>query len=165
MSVYSPALRTVNVVGNPVRGPLDLRIVQSSPLLIVANVLPPEYAAENQSDWLDFNYSKRWDPLGVRVIVRIQFSALFVSDPSSGLSLIQSYWEDGVNSGSFAALQFNLFYLNPSSAWRGIYPTTPWNPTLHGSKETSSTGYEYTFEAVGVDVLPVPVGRMHNQTW
>lgn len=164
---FIPAMRSVNSALAVIRGPLELTITKSILSHIIPSVSPPEYARENQADWLNIGYAQRRRLLGVRPIVRIMFNAMSTINPALGLGLIQSFWEDGLEPGSFPQLQFNYYHTNVLSPWRNVCVMSDWNPTIVGGKETTSAVFELQLELQCVDLVTpaTSVGRLAAQSW
>jgi hypothetical protein len=164
---YSPGLRVVNSVGTVLYGPtlLDVPHAGLSNGVVLASARV-EAQPELLGTWTTFGFAHRWRLLGYRYSVVLRF-ALMESSPGItkyGLDLIRYYYDAGLTSESFAALQFNLYASNAvnGSPWRGVYPTTAWNPVPVGGKQV--TGHEMTLNLQGRDLIS-SVGNWGDQLW
>lgn len=156
---FKPALRLVNSSGGVIAGPLKLWMPDSLSQGILLGSSVPRYAPEVIS-YQNLSYADRWRLLGYRPEVDLVFPAV-LADGASGYALLHSYYFAGLQSGTFAALQFNLYH-DTSSVWRGMYPTSAWEPKPIGGKQRS--GYEITISLRARDLIAAP-GDFTNGGW
>lgn len=156
---FRPAIRLVNSTGAVVAGPLKLWLPDSLNQGIILESSVPRYAPEILQ-YSNLAYSERWRLLGYRPEVDLVFSAV-LADGASGYANLHSYYLGALASGTYAALQFNAFH-DSSSVWRGMYPTSGWDPKPIGGKQRS--GYEVTISLRARDLIAAP-GDWTAGTW
>lgn len=155
---FKPALRIVNSGGSVISGPLAL--YQPNTQGIFLRSAECEYVPELIGPWMNLAYGQRWKLLGYRPRVTLSFPLLQV-DGASGAALMYQYYVAGLSGESFAALQFNLFY-GDSAIWRGMFPTTPWNPRVANGRQR--VGYEIDITLDARDLISAP-GDWSARTW
>ena len=96
-------------------------------------------------------YTERWTLLGFRPEVDLVFSALRAD--MSGYSYILGYWLASLAGGTYAALQFNAFH-DTCNVWRGMYPTTAWDPRPIAGKQ--GVGYAVTVGLRAAALIAAP---------
>lgn len=156
---FRPAIRLVNSTGAVVAGPLKLWMPDSLNQGIILESSVPRYAPEILQ-YSNLAYSERWRLLGYRPEVDLVFSAV-LADGASGYANLHSYYLGALASGTYAALQFNAFH-DSSSVWRGMYPTSGWDPKPIGGKQRS--GYAVTISLRARDLITTP-GSWDAGTW
>lgn len=157
---FKPALRLVSQSGSPIAGPLKLWLPEALNQGIYLESATPRYAPEFLGPYQNNSYAERWTLLGYRALVDLVFPAV-LADGFSGYALLQSYFTGALSSGSYAALQFNAFH-DTSTVWRGMYPTTEWNPVPIGGKQRA--GYSVTISLRARDLITAP-GDWSAGTW
>lgn len=146
---FRPALRLINASGGVIAGPLALYLPDSGSQGIYLGSTECEYTPELLGPWLNTSYTTRLTLLGYRPRVTLGF-ALLLADGASGMANLYQYYVGAFNGAGYAALQFNLFY-GLSASWRGMFPTTPWNPRPARGKQR--LGYELELTLEGRDLL------------
>ena len=149
---FKPALRLVNSAGTVIAGPLKLWLPDSLSQGIYLDSSVPRYAPE-LLQYSNLAYSERWRLLGYRPEVDLVFPAI-VADGASGYALLHSYYFGALQGGTYAALQFNAFH-DTCAVWRGMYPTSAWEPKPIGGKQRS--GYALTISLRARDLIAAPV--------
>lgn len=154
-----PALRLVNSSGAVVAGPLKLWLPDSmnQGIICTASV---RYTPELLGPYPNTSYQERWRVLGYRPEIDLRFPAV-LADGASGAALLLSYFTASLASETFAALQFNLFH-DTSAVWRGVYPTSGWEPRPLGGKDR--LGYEMEWSLRARDLVAAP-GDPTLGTW
>lgn len=156
---FKPAIRLVNSSGAVTAGPLKLWMPDSLNQGIYLESSVPRYAPE-LIQYSNLAYSERWRLLGYRPEVDLAFGAV-LADGASGLALLHSYYFAALASGTYAALQFNL-YSESCNVWRGMTPTSAWEPRLLGGKQRA--GYTLTISLRARDLIAAPAG-WDTGTW
>ncbi len=154
-----PAIRIVNSVGTVVTGPLKLWLPDSAAQGIVCSARC-DYVPEMLGPYMNTAYQDRLTLLGYRPTIDLTFPVV-LSDGASGLAVLLSYYTASLQTGTFAALQFNLFH-DSSAVWRGVFPTTSWAPKPMGGKDRS--GYELEWTLRARDLITAP-GDWSTGTW
>lgn len=155
---FRPALRVVNSGGGVTLGPLALYQPNSQGIFLASTRV--EYVPELLGPWLNLAYSQRLRLLGYRPRVELDFALLQVDGASAG-ALLYQFYVAAFSSDTFAPLQFNL-YSTGSTVWRGVFPTTPWNPRPVGGKER--LGFEFAVTLEARDLISAP-GDWTAGTW
>lgn len=159
---FTPALRLVNSSGGVISGPLKLWLPDGEAQGIYLESATPRYAHELLGPYTNTRYTERWRLLGYRPEVELVFSALRADLP--GYSLVLGYWSAALAGGTYAALQFNAFH-DTCNVWRGMYPTTPWDPRPIAGKQ--GIGYSVTvgLRAAALIEAPATAGDFSAGTW
>jgi hypothetical protein len=155
---FTPALRNVNASGAVTLGPTIL--YQPNPQGIYCSEAACDYAPELLGPWPNLQYSIRWRLLGYRPIVTLRFPML-LADGGSAMALLYQHYIAGLSGETFAALQFNLFY-GASLTWRGMRPTSGWNPRPAQGKQRA--GYEIDLSLEARDLIAAP-GDWTAKNW
>ena len=156
---FKPAIRLVNSSGGVIDGPLKLWLPDSLNQGIYLESSVPRYPPE-VIQYSNLAYAERWRLLGYRPEVDLVFPAV-VADGASGHALLHSYYAASLAGGTYAALQFNAFH-DTCTVWRGMYPTSAWDPKPIGSKQR--TGYSVTISLRARDLIATP-GDWTAGTW
>lgn len=156
---FKPAIRLVNSSGTVTAGPLKLWLPDALNQGIYLESSVPRYPPE-LINYTNLAWGERWKLLGYRPEVDLNFAAL-IADSASGFALIQSYFTGALASETFAALQFNAFH-DTCTVWRGMYPTTAWDPRPVGGKQR--IGYVVTVGLRARDLIAAP-GDWSAGTW
>jgi hypothetical protein len=155
----TPALRLVNSSGAVIAGPLSLY----QPAALTQGIICTadcKYPPELLGPWHNLAYQTRLTLLGYRPSVSLSFP-LLAADGASGMALLYQYYTGAFAAGYYAALQFNLFSTT-CSVWRGMFPTSAWEPRPLGGKQR--TGYELDLTLEARDLINAP-GDWTAGTW
>jgi hypothetical protein len=156
VSIYcpqaTPGIRIVDANNNVVRGPHHIgavlnRGMTNGLLLEKARVV---YAPEWQGPYKKMTWEEAPVLNGFRIEVDLDFS-LILSDSAQintyGLGLLMAYMNDAVKQHAYAPLQYNHFYGDGCTTWRGLYPSTPFAPEPAQQKETSGYSMRISLKA------------------
>lgn len=184
---FNPALRLVNSSGVQIAGRYELAVSSFTAFSgpnwgVYLGRTDVSYTPEMIGP-MDFaNWRRAGYLLGYRANITLEFP-LVEQNPASaqsfGLGLLMKLFNEGLKSGpSYCALQFNLFCDNAAgvvsppfpatpSPWRGVYPTSTWNPTWAGGKQQAN-GFTLTLTLETPDLIettaPGP-GLWTTRTW
>ena len=136
---FKQAIRLVNSTGTIIAGPLKLWLPDSEAQGIYLTSGTPKYAPEFLGPYMNSAWEERWVFLGYRPHVDLVVD-LARSD-LSGLANLLSYFNAAVRSETYCALEFNAFH-DTSGTWRGMYPTSDWEP--RPARDKQRIGYELT---------------------
>ncbi len=162
---FAPALRTVDSVGNVIRGPHALTpqagVTDGLTGLIngvlLARGAAVTYATEIYGPFTYTNYDEAPSLIGFRALVELEFSLIGMNSAwapgTQGFGLLLAYYLDAFTSDQYAALQFNLY--RQSGTWRGVYPTSSWNPKPAGDKQPSGY-FEMTMSLRARSLIAAP---------
>ena len=159
---FTPALRLVNSSGSVIAGPLKLWLPDSETQGIYLESSTPRYAHELLGPYTNTAYTERWRLLGFRPEVDLVFSALRADLP--GYALVLGYWSAALAGGTYAALQFNAFH-DTCNVWRGMYPTTPWDPRPIAGKQGHGYSVTVSLRAAALIAAPATPGSFDAGTW
>lgn len=156
---FRQAIRLVDASGNVIMGPLRLWLPDSDAQGIILASGTPKYAPEFIGPYLNAAYEERWVYLGLRPHVDLTFDV--VQADKSGFANLHAYFMAALASGTYCALQFNAFH-ETSDTWRGMYPTSEWNPVPMRGKQR--IGYEVTI-SLRAKSLIAAAGDWSSGTW
>ena len=156
---FSPAIRLVDAGGAQIMGPLRLHLPSSEAQGIFLTSGTPKYPVELLGPYMNSDYEERWIFLGYRPEVELVFD--LVHADKSGLANLLTYFDAGIKSGTYAALQFNAFF-DTCTVWRGMYPADAWAP--RPAKGRQRIGYELTIALRARDLITTP-GDFSIGTW
>lgn len=156
---FKPAIRLVNSSGAVIAGPLKLWMPDSLSQGIYLESSVPRYAPEI-IQYSNLSYAERWRLLGYRPEVDLVFPAV-LADGASGAAQLYQYFVGALASGTYAALQFNAYH-DTGGPWRGMYPTSAWEPKPIGGKQR--LGYSLTISLRARDLIAAP-GDWSAGTW
>lgn len=159
---FTPALRLVNSSGGVISGPLKLWLPDGEAQGIYLESATPRYAHELLGPYTNTAYTERWRLLGFRPEVDLVFLALRADLP--GYALVLGYWSAALAGGTYPALQFNAFH-DTCNVWRGMYPTTPWDPRPIAGKQGHGYSVTVSLRAAALIAAPATPGSFDAGTW
>ena len=139
-----PAFKSVSSDGSTYRSPVIL--YQPNTVGIYLDRCRVEYVPELLGPYMNLSYSQRWRLLGYRIAVSMAFSFLDAT-AFSGLSVLRTFYTDGLSSESYAKLQFSMWYPDTPD-WIGIRPTGSFSPRPAQDRQGSGWQLELAFESV-----------------
>jgi len=132
-AAFHPALRTVTSSGTVLTGPFTLWGDSMATYGITLPTATVTYPKTEQS-WENWQYSVVRRLYGYRPAITLSFP--LIDGSATVLKQLQDLFTAGAGSETYAALQFNLFAASgESGAWRGVFPTTDWDPRRAGGKQ------------------------------